>query len=236
MRPDTTNSAVGTGTTSPPPTYRAGQQTSPRVEPRFAPQRKTYESSTDDKHNGAHKSDHDAKPDETKFLQTEAERAKAAMSAAFTQATKDLAHGVDPRAWAASHPWIALATAAVSGFVAATQIVPSRDEQMMKKLEKIQDALTGQSKREREREKDRVQESIDPGAKTEKTKNRSFLSIIGTEAIRYLGPALSSAFSAAMAGKSVAESAQKADAAADGVPNDPNAASDYSPSDPASAI
>lgn len=176
-------------------------------------------------------SDEKDKPDETKFLRAEAERAKAAMGAAWTQATKDLAHGVDPRAWAASHPWIALATAAVGGFVAATQIVPSRDEQMLKKLEKIREAVMGETHRQRQREREQVQESLDPEAKTERTKHRSLLSIIGTEAIRYLGPALSSAFSAAMAGKSVSESAQKADQAADGAASDPNAASD-----PASAI
>jgi len=152
------------------------------------------------------------------------------MGAAWTQATKDLAKGVNPIAWASSHPWIAVATAAVGGFVAATQIVPSRDEQMLKKLEKIQEALTGQTKRERERAAARVEEQLDPAAKPEK-KSRSFLSVIGTEVIKYLGPALSSALSAAVAGKSVSGAAQEAENATDGVPNDPNAASD-----PAAAI
>jgi len=147
------------------------------------------------------------------------------MGAAWTQATKDLGRGVDPRAWAGQHPWIALATAAVGGFVAATQIVPSRDELMLKKLEKIQDALTGKSKRERAREAASTEDQFDPATKPEK-KSRSFLSVIGTEVIKYLGPALSSALSAAIAGKSVSDSAQKADDAADGIPNDPSAASD----------
>lgn len=155
------------------------------------------------------------------------------MGAACTQATKEMANGVNPLKWAESHPWIALATAAVGGFVAATQIVSSRDEQMLKKLEKIQDALTGQSKRERERERARVDEQLDPDAKPPK-QHRSFLSIIGTELIKYLGPALSSALSAAVAGKSVSESAERAENATDGVPNnmDPDAAA----SDPAAAI
>jgi len=150
------------------------------------------------------------------------------MGAAWTQATKDLGRGVDPRAWAASHPWIALATAAAGGFVAATQIVPSRDEQMLKKLEKIQEALTGQSKRERAKEAADVEEQLDPAAKPQK-KNRGFLSVIGTEVIKYLGPALSSALSAAVAGKSVSNAAEDAHDGNPAPQTDPNA-------DPAATI
>ena len=143
------------------------------------------------------------------------------MSVAFTQSLKDLGRGVDPRAWTASHPWIALATAAVGGFVAATQIVPTKDEQLLKKLERIREAVMPEitKKTQTEREREAAAEQLDNDGKPQKAKGRGFFSVIGTELVKYLAPALSSALSAAIAGHSVADSAQEAENAAAAPPN-----------------
>lgn len=134
------------------------------------------------------------------------------MSVAFTQSVKDLGRGVDPRAWTASHPWIALATAAVGGFVAATQFVPSKDEQLLKKLEQIREAVMPEitKKTQTEREREAAAEQLDNDGKPQKQKGRGFFSVIGTELVKYLAPALSSALSAAIAGHSVAGASQDA--------------------------
>ena len=129
----------------------------------------------------------------------------------MADAARDVGRAVDPRAWTAQHPWIAVATAAVGGFVAATQFVPSKDEQLLKKLEKIREAVMPEIERpsKKEREAAAVAEQLDGDGKPKKDR-RGLLNVIGTELIRYLAPALSSALSAAIAGKSVANSAEEA--------------------------
>jgi hypothetical protein len=178
-------------------------RTSPRVEPRF--------SSTQS--NGKHASSNGNKLGESEFLSRESEQSKQAATVAIKQAAKDLGHAVDPRAWTAQHPWIALATAAVGGFVAATQVVPSKDEQLLKQLEKIREAVMPEITRKTttEREREVAAEQLDGDGKPKKKDSRGFLSVIGTELIKYMGPALSSALSAAIAGQSVANSAERAD-------------------------
>ena len=134
------------------------------------------------------------------------------MSVAIKEAAKDVSRAVDPRGWTAQHPWIALAAAAVGGFVAATQVVPSKDEQLLKKLEKIREAVMPEITRKTttEREREVAAEQLDSDGKPKKKEGRGFLNVIGTELIKYMGPALSSALSAAIAGKSVANSADQA--------------------------
>jgi hypothetical protein len=152
------------------------------------------------------------------------------MSVAFTESIRDLGRGVDPRRITGSHPWIALSVAAVGGFVAATQFVPSKDEQLLKKLEKIREAVMPEITRKTstEREREAAAEQLDNDGKPQKTKGRGFFTVIGTELVKYLAPALSSALSAAIAGHSVADAAQDAEKAAD-----PNAAM---ANDPAASI
>ena len=52
-----------------------------------------------------------------------------------------LGQGIDPLAWTKQHPWMALGAAAAAGFVATTTIVPSREQQALKKLAAIERAL-----------------------------------------------------------------------------------------------
>lgn len=52
-----------------------------------------------------------------------------------------LAQGLDPKGWTRQHPWVALGASAVAGFVATAVLVPSKEEQALKKLAAIERAL-----------------------------------------------------------------------------------------------
>ena len=52
-----------------------------------------------------------------------------------------LGQGVDPKAWAAEYPWVTVGAAAVAGFVAAATLIPSKEEQALKRLAAIERAL-----------------------------------------------------------------------------------------------
>src|SRR5579864_8012996 len=74
---------------------------------------------------------------ESEYLAQQAHNAQLAMSKAWQDIKLRLGQGVDPRAWAHEHPWMALGAAAVAGFVATATIVPSREQQALKKLAAI---------------------------------------------------------------------------------------------------
>src|SRR5687767_3043371 len=71
---------------------------------------------------------------EAEFLQQQAANAKAAIGRALADFTGQLAHGVDPRLWAKEYPWYTVGAAAVGGFVAAALLIPSKQEQALRKL------------------------------------------------------------------------------------------------------
>lgn len=52
-----------------------------------------------------------------------------------------LREGVDPKLWAKEYPWITVGAAAVAGFLTAYTLIPSKEEQALKKLAKIERAL-----------------------------------------------------------------------------------------------
>ena len=56
--------------------------------------------------------------DESHFLKEQSDDALAAMRTTLRDAKGDISRYVDPRGWARSHPWQAVAAAAASGFVA----------------------------------------------------------------------------------------------------------------------
>ncbi|HEY8747830.1 MAG TPA: hypothetical protein VIM11_07640 [Tepidisphaeraceae bacterium] len=63
------------------------------------------------------------------------------MSRVLQDLKAKLAQGVDPKAWAQQHPWMAIGAAAVAGFAATAALVPSKEEQALKKLASIERAL-----------------------------------------------------------------------------------------------
>lgn len=63
------------------------------------------------------------------------------MSKAFDEMKARLGQGADPRMWAKEYPWMTIGAAAVAGFLTAYTLVPSKEEQALKKLSKIERAL-----------------------------------------------------------------------------------------------
>lgn len=120
---------------------------------------------------------------EAEFLAQQAQAARLAIGQAWRDIKLRLGEGVDPRAWAQEHPWIAVSAAAVAGFVATATLVPSKEQQALSKLAAIERAL---------------QPPPPPANGDGKGKNekRSLLAGILLEAVAALRPALSSLLAA----------------------------------------
>ena len=80
-------------------------------------------------------------PTESEYLAQQAQAAQAALRLAWDEFKGKLEHGVDPKAWAKQHPWIAIGGAAVAGFAATAALVPSKEEQALRKLAELERAL-----------------------------------------------------------------------------------------------
>src|SRR4051812_24720039 len=133
---------------------------------------------------------------ESAFLQREADRAKQALSRAWRSTKTDVGHGLDPRAWTGEHPWIAMSVAAVAGFVTAAAVVPSEEERLHAKLEKITKALYAHDKavdddRKKRRDHNGKDDKRDGGSKS-----HGMLGFIGTEVIKLVRPTLMTLLSA----------------------------------------
>jgi hypothetical protein len=53
----------------------------------------------------------------------------------------DLARGADPRLWLKQYPWATLAGATVAAFTAAAVAIPSKEQQALRRLARIEAAL-----------------------------------------------------------------------------------------------
>lgn len=71
-----------------------------------------------------------------------------ALTHAWQQVKSRLGQGVAPAEWAKEYPWITIGAAAVAGFVATAALVPSKEEQAIKKLAAIERALNPAPPRE----------------------------------------------------------------------------------------
>jgi len=113
------------------------------------------------------------------------------MNGALRKAMSEIGHGVDPRAWAHVHPWLTLAAASVAGFVTAAAVVPSEEDQLLKRLKKLEKSLDDSKyQKEAERRKD---------AATDGKKSRGTLVFIGSEIFKIVRPMVVSMLSAAIA-------------------------------------
>lgn len=165
------------------------------------------------KHNT--RSDDDAKHDpKADYLTQQASEASAAISAAFGALADDLKKGVDPQAWAKRYPWAAVGAAAVAGFFAASAAVPSKEQQALKKLERIERAL-----RPSYPEGEPYPQAVAAREGQAKAQDKSFASKIMSEIFSALKPALSSALAAGISAKAASgdgSSGGNGDAAAQG--------------------
>jgi hypothetical protein len=122
------------------------------------------------------------------YLKEQAANAKAAIKQALGDFGKGLGHGVDPRAWTQEYPWMSLGAAAVVGFVTTSMLVPSKEEQALKRLQKIEAALHPKPASDGSHESTEVK-----GKKVEK---KGFLASMASDLIKAVGPAVASAITA----------------------------------------
>jgi len=123
-----------------------------------------------------------------------------------------LAGGTDPVDWAKRYPWVAMGAGAVAGFVATTLLVPSKEEQALKKLAAIERALNPHPRAHQrpEREPDGNGDS----SKDYKPEGRGFMSLIAREAIAAVKPAIISLLTAGVTAKAAKPSDDDMEAAA----------------------
>src|SRR3954463_13405699 len=78
---------------------------------------------------------------ESEFIARQQREAKDAFANTVARLKDDIGKSADPRLWTKEYPWASLAAAAIGGFVAATLTVPSKEEQALKRLAKIEGAI-----------------------------------------------------------------------------------------------
>jgi hypothetical protein len=102
------------------------------------------------------------------------------------------------------HPWMTTAGAAVAGFVAASLLVPSKEETALKKLAKWEKALrAAEGRAEAAPAAQHAASSNGNGevGSNGRPQKKGLLSTLATELIRSVAPALASALTAGMATK-----------------------------------
>jgi hypothetical protein len=153
---------------------------------------------------------------EADFLTMQQEYAKAAIGRAVGELKEALASGADPRAWAKQYPWATLAASALAGFAATAALVPSREQQALKKLAEIERALNPEPRRRAERARDEHPDSVDGkgGSDDYKAGKQSFMTAMLGEAIKAVRPALISLLTAGVTAKAAKPSQEEMRAAA----------------------
>ena len=159
---------------------------------------------------------------EADFLTLQQEHAKAAIARVMSEMKTALAEGANPTQWLHQYPWATLGASAVAGFVAASMLIPSREQQALKKLAEIERALNPEPRRRAERERDEHPDSVDgkAGADAYKSGKQSFMTALMGEAIKAVRPALISLLTAGVTAKASKPSEEEMQqAAAAGNPN-----------------
>jgi hypothetical protein len=78
---------------------------------------------------------------ESQYLARQQQDAKAAISRTAKELQQELLRSADPRAWMLTHPWATLGAAVVAGFAAASVATPTKEEQALSRLAKLEAAL-----------------------------------------------------------------------------------------------
>lgn len=75
------------------------------------------------------------------YLRKQAEEARVALTQGFNDIRVALARGADPRNLPRKFPFVTVGTVAVVGFAAALLTIPSREQQELRRLERIRRAM-----------------------------------------------------------------------------------------------
>ena len=171
---------------------------------------------------------------EAEFLQRQAEEAAKAISQVFGEFSKSLRDGVNPAAWTKEHPWAMVAGATVAGFAAAAMLVPSKEEQALRKLIAMEKALMPRGSKRAAGGDDGHDAGEDGGAKDFSKGRTGFMGAIGRQLLETIKPALMSALTAGITAKAATPDNQYE--APQPPPTDPSQAQAAAPTDPSAAI
>jgi len=163
-----------------------------------------------------------SEPTEAQFLDQQAQQAMDALSRTMSLIGTNLGRSVDPRAWTQEHPWLSLTGAAVGGFVAASALIPTKEDQALKRLAKIERAIAP---------KPPVVVAAD-GDSDRHPVNKGLIHGLLNQILKSIQPAIMSAITAAITAK-VAKDPEPA--------NDPNASApaagvEYPPVNPSGPV
>ncbi len=125
---------------------------------------------------------------ESEFITRQAQEAMNAIANTLGRMKDDARKTADPRLWTKEYPWASLAAAAVGGFVAASVTVPSKEQQALKRLARIEETLYPNGR----------DHTTSP---EEARKDNSILGTIFSNAARSLQPLIMSAITGAITGK-----------------------------------
>lgn len=122
---------------------------------------------------------------------------------------RDLGQAVNVAGWTRQYPWLTLGASTVAGFVATAMVVPSKEEQALRKLAKIERALNPPPPR-----KDEPAAADGDSAKEFKTGRQSFARSLLGEVIKAVQPALLSMLTAGVTAHAARPSQEEMQAAA----------------------
>jgi hypothetical protein len=135
--------------------------------------------------------------------------AKGAVSRTMGLIGAELGRGTSVGAWTGEHPWVALSAAAVAGFTVASLVIPTKEQQALRKLEKLERALHPPPP-----ERDRADHHGN-GHDADRRDKPGLLGSLLREIVHTGMPALSYAFAAAMGGQPAATKATSNDGTTD---------------------
>lgn len=148
---------------------------------------------------------------ENAYLTRQGQLARQAMGRTMSDIASLAAQGADPRQWMQQYPWATLGASAVAGFVATSLLVPSKEQQALKKLAAIERALTPPPPPKAKAEPDDEAENGEAGYKKGR---QSFTRALLGELIGALKPAVVSLLTAGVTATATKPSQSEMQAAA----------------------
>ena len=127
--------------------------------------------------------------------------------------TAKLGEGANPVEWAKRYPWASVGASAVAGFVAASLLIPSKEQQALARLAAIERALNPAPPK---KEQPEVSDSVngDSSAKQHRA-STGLLTLLAREAIGAVKPAIISLLTAGVTAKAAKPSQEEMEAAAE---------------------
>jgi len=152
------------------------------------------------------------KATEAQFLAQQAVDAKAAISRTLSDLGTSLGNGANLSAWTREYPWLTLGATTVAGFVAAAAIVPSKEQQALRRLAKIERALNPEPPKKKKSDSEDGDGQDD--VKRFQSGRQSFMRSVLGEVIKAVQPAVLSMLTAGVTAHAAKPSEEEMESAA----------------------